>query len=69
MVTGPGGRFVLELPMGVLSAYLPTESAWIKKAPAWSRELWPVLRVELEAWCKENGAQFFIEETADVYPE
>ncbi len=29
VVTGDGGQFILELPMGVLSAYLPTESAWI----------------------------------------
>jgi hypothetical protein len=53
--TGPGGSFVLELPMGVLSAYLPSEVAWRSKAPAWARELWPVLKVELEAWCEKNN--------------
>ena len=31
--TGPGGSFILELPMGVLSAYLPTEESWKEKTP------------------------------------
>jgi hypothetical protein len=64
--TGPGGTFVLELPMGVLSAYLPTETAWQSKAPAWARDLWPVLKEELEAWCLANKATFVIDETASV---
>lgn len=65
--TGPGGSFVLELPMGVLSAYLPTEDAWKAKAPAWARHLWPDLKLELEAWCKKSKAQFIIDETAGVW--
>ena len=64
---GPGGSFVLELPMGILSAYLPTEEAWQRKGPAWSRHLWPTLRQELEAWCEAHGARLFIDEEADVY--
>jgi len=47
--TGPGGTFVLELPMGVLSAYLPTEAVWQEKAPVWSRALWSELHDELAA--------------------
>ena len=65
--TGPGGSFILELPMGILSAYLPTEEEWQRKSPAWARELWPTLRSELEAWCNANKAQFFIDATASVY--
>jgi hypothetical protein len=64
--TGPGGSFILELPMGVLSAYLPTEAVWRAKCPAWARDLWPTLRLELEAWCKQNSAKFFIDESAWV---
>jgi len=64
---GPVGSFVLELPMGVLSAYLPTEVAWHQRAPSWARDLWPVLKVELEAWCHANNAQFFVDETANVW--
>lgn len=65
--TGPGGSFVLELPMGILSVYLPTENVWCTKAPEWARDLWPVLKTELEAWCIENKARFFIDETAGVF--
>lgn len=68
VVTGPGGDFILELPMGILSAYLPTEDVWQQKAPAWARHLWPILRAELEAWCDANNALFHIDETASVYP-
>ena len=65
--TGPGGSFVLELTMGVLAAYLPTEEAWGSKAPVWARDLWPVLKVELEAWCKQHDARFVIDATAIVW--
>lgn len=67
VVSGPGGSFVLELPMGILSAYLPTEATWRSKAPAWAADLWPVLKVELEHWCRANDAGFHIEETASVW--
>ncbi|GAA5784352.1 hypothetical protein [Chitiniphilus shinanonensis] len=65
--TGPGGVFVLELPMGVLSAYLPTEDVWRSKAPPWAHDLWPVLKEELGAWCAANKAKFVIDETAGVF--
>ena len=65
--TGPGGTFVLELPMGILSAYLPTEEVWKQKAPIWARDLWPTLRSELEQWCAANKAQFVIDSTAGVF--
>lgn len=64
--TGPGGSFILELPMGRLSAYLPTEAAWARNGPAWARDLWPVLRKELQEWCEANNALFYIDESAWV---
>lgn len=67
VVTGPGGTFVLELPMGILSAYLPTEPVWREKAPAWATDLWPVLKAELEQWCLNNKANLYIDETAGIY--
>lgn len=67
VVSGPGGSFVLELPMGILSAYLPSEATWPDKAPAWAAGLWPQLRAELEHWCRANGAQFHIEDRAPVW--
>lgn len=65
--TGPGGSFVLELPMGILSAYLPTEAAWREKAPAWARDMWPVLHDELKDWCRRNKANFVVDAAAGVY--
>ena len=66
VVTGSGGSFILELPMGILSAYLPTEEVWKQKSPLWARELYPTLKSELEEWCKENKANFIIDATAHV---
>jgi hypothetical protein len=66
-ITGSGGEFVLELPMGVLSAYLPTEDVWQQKAPPWAHDLWPTLLIELEQWCAENNAKLCIDSTANVF--
>jgi hypothetical protein len=65
--TGPGGSFVLELPMGILTAYLPTEEAFERKAPSWAQCLWPQLKDELSQWCVANKAQLVIDPTAGVY--
>lgn len=67
VVTGPGGAFVLELPMGVLSAYLPTEEAWPANAPGWAVDLWPVLHAELADWCQANKAELIVDATAQVW--
>ncbi|MBD8524592.1 hypothetical protein [Pseudomarimonas arenosa] len=63
---GPGGRFILQLPMGVLSAYLPGESVWPRVAPDWARDLWPQLHAELQTWCRENGAELLIDNDTPV---
>jgi len=68
VVTGSGGSFVLELPMGILSAYLPTEPEWVRHAPVWAKSLWPELKRELEDWCRANNARFYVDTTASVYP-
>lgn len=66
MVKSEGGQFILELPMGILSAYLPTESAWKTKSPEWAKKHYPELKEELQQWCMENKAKFIIDETAGV---
>ena len=66
VVTGQAGAFVLELPMGHLSAYLPTEEVWQEKAPDWAKGLWAELRQQLELWCIENNARLVIDATANV---
>lgn len=65
--TGPGGQFILELAMGKLTAYLPTEAAWAQKAPPWAREHWAQLCDELQQWCRFNNADFVIDASAPVW--
>ena len=67
VVTAPGGKFILDLPMGIFSACLPTQAAWRRKAPPWAQDLWPQLRAELEVWCRQNNAKFIIDERAGVH--
>ncbi len=47
--------------------YLPTQELWHASSPDWARNLWPILRVELEVWCKANHAQFFIDTSSRAY--
>ena len=68
VVTGPGGAFILDLPMGVLTACLPTEAAWRERAPPWARDLWSELKAELEQWCRANKAGLEVDANAGVYP-
>jgi len=68
VVIGPSGSFILELPMGVLTACLPTEQVWPTVAPDWAIDLWPVLKAELERWCAANGAGLEIDPNATVSP-
>jgi len=69
VVSSPGGSFILELPMGVYAAYLPTQRVWETKAPEWARDLWPLLKTELEDWCTNNNAEFYLDDTASVSAE
>ncbi|MEZ5986143.1 MAG: hypothetical protein R3B94_09345 [Hyphomonas sp.] len=67
VVIAEEGSFKLDLAMGVLTAFLPTEEDWPDKAPAWARALYPELKQELEAWCTENNAKLVIDETGVVF--
>ena len=66
MVMGDGGQFLLELPMGVLSVYFPTESAWKAKSPEWAKDQYSELKHELEEWSLKNKAILHVNETAGV---
>jgi hypothetical protein len=65
--TAAGGSFVLELTMGELAAYLPTEEAWQARGPEWARPLWPVLHAELKAWCRQNKARLVVDAGASIF--
>jgi len=59
VVTGPGGAFELDLPMGVLSVNLPSAATWAETAPDWAQALWPVLHAELTQWCLDHHADLY----------
>lgn len=67
VATGPGGSFVLEMPIGILSVYLPPEAEWQNKGPEWARPHWHELRRDLEVWCTAANAVLHIDPTATVY--
>ena len=65
--TGPGGRFVLDFPMGVPTVVLPAEARWQEVAPGWALPLWPALSAELHAWCRDNHVRLEIDPHGGVY--
>jgi hypothetical protein len=65
--TAAGGSFILELAMGELTAYLPTQDAWQQRGPEWARPLWPVLHAELAGWCRENNALLVLDPGAAIF--
>ena len=66
VVSGLGGEFVLEHPMGVKSVYVPTEVVWNEIGPNWALGHWAALHHELKIWCEKNGAELYVDETASV---
>ncbi len=66
VVTGPGGAFVLEMPMGILSVNLPSAAAWAETAPDWARDLRPVLHAELTQWCLDHHADLYVSHSHGV---
>ena len=67
VVTGPGGSLVRYFPMGVPAAVLPSEERWASVAPDWASGRWPLLKDELEHWCRKEGVHFEIDPQASVY--
>jgi hypothetical protein len=61
-----GRQFVLEMPMGVLTVYLPSESKWDADAPEWASHQWERVRDDLVAWCAEQSIPVIIEDSAWV---
>ena len=65
--TCPLGELVLEMPMGVLSVYLPTEEVWSRKAPAWAGPHWAAMHAQLTAWCRANRLPLYLDDVAPIF--
>ena len=61
-----GRRFVIELTMGVLTVYLPTQPKWSASAPEWAAQQWERVRADLSEWCEQQKMPLVIEDHAWV---
>jgi len=61
------GSFILEMPMGIVSVYLPTESVWERVAPEWAKTFWETIHKQLSEWCVKEKIPLYIDESANVY--
>jgi len=64
--TMDGRRFVVEMTMGVLTVYFPTQSKWETSAPDWARHQWERVREDLAGWCQQEKMPLVIEDHAWV---
>jgi len=64
--TMDGKRFSIELTMGVLKVYLPTQSRWEAVAPDWARSQWERVREDLAVWCLRERIPLVVDESAWV---
>ncbi len=61
-MTGPGGCFAIDHMYGKTpTVYLPSEEDWQGIAPTWGKDLWPILRSELEEWSGRQGIKLEID--------
>lgn len=60
------GTFVLEMTMGELNVFLPTETVWQEKAPSWAKSHWHTVRAQLEQWCSQQKIPLIVEDHAWV---
>lgn len=65
--TSAAGSFILEMPMGVVSVYYPTEEAWAHRAPEWALPHWSEIQRQLRAWCSAQRIPLYIDDNAQVW--
>ena len=59
-------RFTVEITMGIIHVYFPTEETWERDAPAWAQGLWPQAKEDAQQWCAGNNTPFEVNPTAWV---
>ncbi len=64
--TMDGRQFVVEMTMGFLKVFFPTQPKWEASAPAWARQQWERVRADLAAWCEQQKMPLVIEDHAWV---
>lgn len=59
-----GKEFTIELTMGVLTVYFPTNEKWEASAPDWAKHQWERVRADLAIWCGQQKIPLVIENHA-----
>ena len=59
-------EFSIEMTMGKLHVFFPTEVTWNKNPPDWAKGKWTESRDAAEMWSKDNNIPFTIDEQAWV---
>ena len=59
-----GNQFVVELTMGRLHVYFPSESTWESSAPDWAKGKYLLARTAAEDWSSKNDSDFTVDENA-----
>ncbi len=59
-------RFTIEITMGVLHVYFPTEETWERSAPPWAQSMWACARDSAIQWADDNSIPFDIDHAAWV---
>lgn len=64
--TMDGHKFTVEITMGTLAVYFPTQSKWESQAPEWAKNCWYRVKDDLSDWCKQQRIPMNIQEDAWV---
>ncbi|MCW1913405.1 hypothetical protein OJ996_07465 [Luteolibacter sp. GHJ8] len=64
-----GRQFIIEMTMGVYTAYLPSEAKWEQAAPEWAAGQWERVRADAAAWCEGQKMPLVIEDRAWIHFE
>lgn len=59
-------QFTVEMTLGELHVFFPTEERWNRTAPAWAQGLWKKARDGAEAWGKAKSIPFSVDPGAWV---
>lgn len=59
-------EFTIEMTMGQLYVFFPTESKWESNSPSWAKGKWNASKEAAQAWCREKKIEFTIDEQAWV---
>jgi hypothetical protein len=56
------GQIILDMPMGIVSVYVPTKDAWLEVAPIWAVPLWDSFFEQLTAWCDSQKIPLHVDD-------